>query len=273
MFDQHFHNIRFPSNQLADSVTTFPYRMKDNNLAGRLERFSTTENRSNMVGSRVASGSWSDPARSFCPLDASGDADNTVLSFRCMVAGEPRAILMQITLSPSPRPSPSSPSVVSRVPCTVTSLVSCSFAYSSSSFFSAFLYFFSSAARRPFHALLRRSHTLALVRTRAHECARVFYYREPPAFFLSILLFSCTFPRLHGWPRSMADTCVIFCFLRTRPIPSSLHSFRCHVSAVPLLIAHACSNAEMHLRGIRCSISPRIAHLNPPCTFYPATQT
>lgn len=114
------------------------------------------------------------------------------LAVRRMVAGEPRAILMQITLSPLSRPSPT---VTSHVHSLLLSLPPALSRISS---------FFSSSGRTA-----TVSHTAlppARFRHNARACAPVFYYREPPTFFLSVFLFfPAAAPRLTTLGRHVHD--------------------------------------------------------------------
>lgn len=113
------------------------------------------------------------------------------LTVRRMVAGEPRAILMQITLS------------LFSVVLLVLFLHVHSLLLSLSPALSRISSFF----------FLRRtatvSHTVlppARFRRDARACAPVFYYREPPAFFLSVFLFfHAATPRLTTLGRHVHD--------------------------------------------------------------------
>lgn len=131
---------------------------------------------------------------SLCSLIASGDANNansycspygSWRTARYLDADNSFSVLRCLALS-----------LLLHVHSPVTFLVSCSFAY--------FFVFF-------FH--LRRtatvSHTAlppAWFRRNARACAPVFYYREPPTFFLSVFLFfPAVTPRLTTLGRHVHD--------------------------------------------------------------------
>lgn len=134
---------------------------------------------------------------SFSSLVASGDANNANSAVRRMVAGELRAILMQITLSPFSVVSRSSSSVTSHVHFLLLPL-SPALSYISS-------FYFFHRTQRPFRTRLCRLHDFGSA-THARACAPVFYYRGPPTFLLSIFLFfPAATPRLTTLDRHVHD--------------------------------------------------------------------